>query len=351
MYELSLVSMVLMLGTFPASPAYKLQNYGVNSGGLNDANSANYRSNASAGEVSGVPANSAAYVGKNGRNETQQANVPTAPTFTNPASYYNKLHFVVGVAANPSDAKFAIAISSDNFATTNYIHPDDTFSSVFTPATDYQTYAGWSSGTGEDVLGLTPSTTYKIKVRAQTGSYTETQYGPTASATTSPASITFDIDVSAADTETAPPYITNFGNLLPATVTTTPERIWIDLDTNANSGAKIYISSASAGLASVATSNTIASATANLSGVSTGYGAQGQSATQGSGGPLTTTSPFNGATTNVGVVTNVLREIFDSLAPITAGRGSFYMKAKAANTTPAAGDYKDTITLVSAAAF
>jgi hypothetical protein len=349
--EFGLSGMVFMLAAFPASTDYKLHNYGFTSGGLNNASSANYSANASSGEISGQTAASAAYQQKSGHNETQQSNVPPAPTFTNPASYYNKLHFVIATASNPSDAKFAIAISSDNFATTNYIHNDNTFSSVFNPATDYQTYASWGGATGQDVLGLQPNTPYKIKVKATTGNFTETQFGPTASASTVPASITFDIDVSASNTETSPPYATSFGNLLPATVTTTPEKIWIDLDTNANSGAKVYIASSAAGLFSSAASFTITSATADLAGVSTGYGAQSQSTAQGSGGPLAATTPFNGAAANVGVVSTVLRELFDSPAPITGGRGSFYMKAKAANTTPASANYTDTLTLVSAAAF
>lgn len=349
--EVSVSGMVVMFAAFPSSVDYRLYNYGFTSGGLNNASSADYSANAASGEISGQGAASTNYVQKSGLNETQQANVPTAPTFTNPANYYNKLHFVVATAGNPSDAKFAIAISSDNFATTNYIHSDNTFSSIFNPATDYQTYAGWGGASGQDVLGLQPNTTYKIKVRATTGTFTETQYGPTASAATVPASITFDIDVSASDTETSSPYTTSFGNLLPATVTTTPERIWIDLDTNANSGAKVYISSSSAGLYSVSASFTIDSATADLASVGTGYGAQGQSAAQSSGGPLALTSPFNGSAANVGIVTAVLREIFTSTAPITAGRGSFSMKAKAANTTPSSSSYTDTLTLVSAAAF
>ena len=349
--ETVLGGLVCLLAVFPASPAYQLHNYGVNSGGSSNASSANYSANSSSGEVSGSTANSTNYTQKSGLNQTQQADLPPAPTFVNPASYYNKLHFVLNTASNPSDAKYTIAMSSDNFATTNYIHPDDTFSSIYTPATDYQTFSAWGGSSGQDVVGLQPSTNYKIKVKVTTGKFTETQFGPTASASTVPASITFDIDVSASDTETASPYATSLGNLLPSTVTSTSQRIWIDLDTNANSGGKVYIASKSGGLVSLTASATIASASADLSGVSTGYGAQGQSVAQSSGGPLALTSPFNGAAANVGVVTTVLREVFTAPAPVTAGRGSFTMKAKAAGTTPAAGDYTDTLTLVSAAAF
>lgn len=351
----SSIMSALMVGTslfavMPNSTNYQLNNYNYGSGGTSSSNSTNYSLNATTGEASNSESTSTNYKTRSGNNNVQQAHVPTAPTFTNPANYYNKLHFVVATSNNPSDTKFSIAISDDNFVTTRYIQNDNTVGNV-RGLEDYQTYAAWGSGSGQLVTGLTPGTTYKIKVNAFQGDFTETEYGPTATAATVAPSITFDIDISASDTETAPPYAISIGNLLPATVTTTAQKVWIDLDTNANSGAMVYVKSANAGLQSNETSYTINSATADLSGAATGYGAQGSTVAQSAGGPLSMTAPYNGAGQNVGLIDTALRQIFSAASPITAGRGSFVLKAKSAAQTPSGADYQDVLTIIVAGSY
>ena len=350
----SIVSALLvgtsLFATMPSSTNYQLNNYNYGSGGTGSSNSTNYSLNATTGETSNSESTSTNYKVRSGNNNVQQAHVPTAPTFTNPASYYDRLRFIIAPSDNPSDTKFSIAISDDNFTTTRYIQNDNTVGSV-RGAEDYQTYAAWGSGSGQLVIGLLPATTYKVKVNAFQGNFTETEYGPTATAATVAPSITFDIDVSASDTETAPPYNISLGNMLPATVTTTTDKVWVDIDTNANSGAMVYVRSANTGLSSSYTGYTIASATADLSGASTGYGAQGSSVAQSSGGPLSITAPYNGAGQNVGLIDTALRQVFSASAPITAGRGSFVLKAKSAAQTPAGGDYQDVLTIVAAGSY
>lgn len=346
----SLITASALFGAMPSSSSYQLHNYGFGSGGTNSATSTNYSLNATTGETSGAEAASTNYRTRSGNQNSQQAHVPDVASLTNPANYYNKLKFILIPGANPSDTLFSIAISSDNFATTQYIKSDNTVGSVKLIG-DYQSYAAWGGASGQLVVGLSPSTTYKIKVNAFQGKFTETEYGPMASAATAAPSITFHIDVSAIDTTTSPPYATSFGSLLPATVTNTPEKVWVSLDTNAEGGAKVYISSVNGGLHSNANNFTIASATADLAAVSTGFGAQGLTATQVSGGPFTISSPYNVATQNVGILNATIREIFSSPLPITAGRGSLQLKARAAALTPAAGDYRDTLTLTAAGAF
>lgn len=339
-----------LFAAMPSSTSYQLHNYGFGSGGTNNSTSTNYSLNATTGQTTGAQSSSTTYKARPGNNNSQQANVPTGPTFDNPSNYYNKLHFVVAQAGNPTDTKFSIAISSDNFASTQYIKSDNTVGST-RAITDYQTYASWGSATGQYVTGLTPNTTYKIKTNAFQGKFTETEYGPTATAATVNPSLTFDIDTSAIDTETAPPYSAAFGNLLPGTVTNTTEKVWIDITTNGNNGGKVYVSSANAGFRSPANNFTLTSATADLAVASTGYGAQGSSATQTSGGPLSITAPFNVATSNVGILTTALSEIFSAPAQITGGRGSFQLKAKAAAATPSGNDYQDTLTMTALGAF
>ncbi len=347
----ALMTGAVMLAAMPASSNYQLHNYGFGSGGVSSSSSPSYKLNGITGEVGGQDSSSSSYTLKSGHNQTQQANVPPAPTFTNPANYYNKLHFVINTGGNPSDALFAIAISPDNFTTTYYVHPDDTISGSFNPATDYQTYAGWGSGTGEDVIGLTSSTTYKMKVRAYTGIFTETQFGPTATASTVAPQITFDIDVSPTDSSTSPPYIVSFGNLLAGSVVSASNYIWVSLDTNAESGGMVYVASQNGGLLSNAASHTITSATADLSAASEGEGAQVLSVAQTSGGPLAADSPYNSGSNNVGFLSTILQQIFHTSAPIVGGRGQVVLKAKINAQTQAAPDYADTMTMVAAASY
>lgn len=339
-----------LFAALPSSSNYQLHNYGYGSGGTGQSSSTNYGLNATTGETSNTQASSANYKTRAGNTNTEQANVPVAPSFTNPSNYYNKLRFVIATSNNPTDTKYSIAISTDNFATTQYIKSDNTVGATLA-ITDYQTYAAWGGASGGLAIGLAPTSTYKIKVNAFQGKFTQTEYGPTASAATVAPSVTFDIDVAATDSKTSPPYSTSFGSLLPGIVTNTPEKIWVDVITNGESGAKVYISSANSGLRSNARSFTINSATADLTAAATGYGAQGSTATQASGGPLTVSAPYNVAAQNVGRLDSTIREIFSSPTPITAGRGSLQLKAKAAALTPAAGDYQDILTLTIAAAF
>lgn len=351
--KLGLLSMALagtLFAAVPSSSSYQLHNYGFGSGSTSNSSSANYSLNATTGEVSNTQSTSSNYSVRSGNNNAQQAHVPVAPTFDNPSNYYNKLHFAITPGANPSDTLFSIAISTDGFATQQYIQNDNTVGAA-RGIEDYQSYAAWGGAAGQVVTGLTYGTTYQIRVNSFQGKFTETAYGPAASAATVPPSITFDIDVSPTDTETNPPYTTTFGSLLPATVTNATSKVWIDLDTNAVSGAKVYLGSTNGGLKSTQANFTLASATADLSGAATGYGAQGSTAGQGSGGPLSISAPYNVSGQNVGIVNSTVRELFSTSLPITSGRGSVQFKAKAAATTPAAGDYQDSLTLTAAASF
>ncbi len=183
----------LILLALPASTNYKLHDFGFGGGGVGDSTSTNYRLNGIVGEESsGGTATGSTYNLGPGLIFTQQANEPIAPTFTNPANYYNKLHLVVNTASNPTDTKFAIAISTDNFTTTQYIQSDYTVGSAL-GSEDYLTYANWGGASGVDIIKLAENTTYKVKVKAIQGTFTETAYGPTASAATVTPTMDFDL--------------------------------------------------------------------------------------------------------------------------------------------------------------
>ena len=339
---------LVLLAALPASSNYKINSYGFGTGGTSGTSSSNYKINGIAGDLTGTAA-SANYTAGGGETYAKQANVPLA-TITNDAQWYNKLKVTIDAQGNPSDAVFAVAISSDSFTTTQYVKSDFTVTASLSFA-DYQTYAAWGSAAGQIVRGLPPGTIYTIKAKAFRGKFTESGYGPTTSAATVNPQLSFKIDVAATDISSSPPYQITFGSLPVSTVTDSPTRIWVSLDTNGESGGKVYLSGLNAGLKSVASAYTIAASTGDLSALTEGFGAQGVSSTQGSGGPLTLTAPYNGAGSNVGVADSVIREIFNAGAPVTAGRGSLILKAKTQPLTPASGDYFETITAIASASF
>lgn len=343
----SLVVGLATLAAMPSSSSYKLNNYGFGSGGTANSTSATYGLNGTAGEQSSLEVTGSAYKAQPGNNYTQQAPVPPAPTFDNPNNYYNKLHFVVNPGPNASDAKFAIAISSDNFTTTQYVKSDNTVANTLALA-DYQTYATWGSATGSLVIGLTAQTTYTIKIKAMQGRFTESGYGPTASATTSPPQLSFSITT---DTQPSAPFSINLGDLLAATVVDAPQQVNIAIDTNGEQGGNVYISGLNNGLKSTVAAYTISSATGDLTSLSEGFGAKVTATSQTSGGPLNSLAPYNGAGNNIGVTSAAIRQIMSSSSPIVGGTGSILLKAKSATLSPAATDYTDTLTMLAAASF
>lgn len=337
------------LFVFPASTNYRLDGYGFGGGGEENMTSTNYALDGITGEQSEDQLQGTNYDLGAGLLFVQQANVPPAPTFTNPSNYYNKLHLVLATGNNPTDTKFAIAISDDNWVTTEYAQSDDTVGATL-GSEDRQTYAAWGGATGFDVIGLAPNTTYKVKVKAMQGKFTETGYGPEASTATVNPQLSFDIDVSAIDEENSVTSI-DLGDLPAGSVVSSTQKVWINLDTNGATGGKVYVSSTNSGLYSSTVNHTIASVTGNLTSLTDGFGAQGSTATQGSGGPLSYVSPYDQTGNTVGVTDTTIREIFSTSNPIVGGRGSFLLKAKSANTTPAAGDYVETLTVIASGSF
>jgi hypothetical protein len=333
----------------PASTTYELKDFGFGSGG-GSSTSSNYGMTAITGEQSGGKLTSTTYDLGSGMVFTNQANVPSAPSFTNPANYYNKLLVTLVAGENPSDAVYAIAISSDNFVTTQYVQSDSTVGSAL-GIEDYQTYAAWGGASGTLIIGLSANTTYKVKVKAMQGSKTETDYGPVATQSTVGPRISFDIDVSATDTETSAPFTTNLGNLSPGVVANSPQKVWVDFDTNAENGGRVYIKGSNNGLASTRASYTISAVSGNLAALQEGFGVQGVSATQSAGGPFTLVPAYNLTSDNVAVSDTTVREIFTASTPVASGRGSFQLKAKATAVTPAASDYQETLTVITSASF
>lgn len=332
------------------SDNYILKSYVTGVSGSSDMSSTSYRVEGTAGEQSGGEMSSTSYKGLPGYYPTQQSNVPGAPTITNvDGDHYNQLLVQIDNGNNPTDTVFAIAISTDSFATTQYVQSDHTIGSTL-GIEDYQTYADWGGAGGFTVIGLSPSTTYYFKVKAMQGDFTETGYGPVANEATINPYLTFDIDVASTDTETDPPFTISFGNLS-TSVATASDKIWIDFATNGAAGGVVYVQGTNAGLASAATGHTIASSTTDLATASSGFGLQVSTTSETSGGPLTAVSPYTSGADNVGVVDTAIRNAVTTSNPVHGGRITMVLKAKIDTLTPAATDYNETITVTGSGSF
>lgn len=335
-----------LLAAAPTSTNYVLKTYDLNSGS-GGGSSTNYKLNASTGSQSTTLQSSANYGNLSGESGGVNANVPPAPTFTNPSSYYDRLQLTLNTGNNPSDTKFLIAISADNFVTTNYVQADNTVGASQAIG-NYRTYASYGGGSGFLILGLTPSTTYKAKVKALQGDFSGSALGPEASAATVAPSLTFSVTTTLTAT---PPFPVVFTNLTPGSVISGNADAVIGLSSNALNGGAVYLRGANGGLTSALAGVTITSASANLAAVGSGYGAQVASTSQGSGGPFTANTPFNGSADNVGIISTGLQPLLSTASPLTSGTANIRLKAKASNVTPSASDYADTVTFIAAMNF
>src|SRR5258708_4256398 len=155
------------LATALSSTNFKINDYGFGAGGTAESTSSSYKLNGIVGEVENGRPTSSSYKLGGGLTYEQQANVPGAPTVTNPSNaYYDRLKFVINTSSNPSDTTYALQISTDStFATNiNYIKSDLTMGTSLT-SSDFLTYTSWGGASGGLVTGLKPATTYYIRVK------------------------------------------------------------------------------------------------------------------------------------------------------------------------------------------
>lgn len=328
----------LLFAAFSTSTNYQLNSYGIGSGGSSNSSSSTYRLQASVGEQANGSTASSNNTANNGSVQTEQLNVPPAPTLSNGSNtYYNKLNIIVNSGGNPTDTTYAIAASTNNFTTTNYVQADGTLST--SPV--YQTAATWNnSGAGTFMIGLSTSTSYEVKVAAKQGQFTNTTYGAFATASTVTPSITFSVS----------PNSTSLGSLLAGSVVTS-SNLSFSFATNGGSGGNVYVSGQNGGLLSTLQSHTIAAFTGNLAGQSEGFGVQATNPSQTSGGPLTTVSPFNGTSNTVGAESTVPKAMLTTNAPVAGGTANANMQAIVSKTTAPSADYQEVLTFIASASF
>lgn len=343
---------IFMFVTAPASTNYKLETYEFGAGGEDSMSSTNFQLEGVAGAQGGEQTTSTNFNINSGLFGTQMADVPPAPAFVNSANWYNKLEITIDPGSNPSDTTFAIAISKDNFATAPEFVQDDGSVGPNLGSEDFLTYAGWGGSSGSFITGFDEcGITYYVKVKARQGIFTESGYGPVAQADLECPSISFDIDTAPTDTETSAPYTIDFGILSFSTVNEANDKIWIDIGTNAENGAIVFMSSTNNGLLSSTNSYTINAVTGDLSALSEGYGIQADTITQVSGGPLSFNANYNVTGDNVYAIPTTLDEVFSSSAPVTDGRASLILKSKINSAVPEGDDYEDLLTVIASGSF
>lgn len=270
-----LVPLVMFFAAAPSSTNYTLKTYDIGTGG-GVSTSTNYGLQAGTGGQSGLTQTSTTYTSHGDSRGVANANVPPAPTLTNPSNYYDRLKLVISTGNNPSDTKYLIAISTDNFTTTKYVQTDNSLGTS-QAVTNYQTYTAWGGVNGFLILGLNASTTYQVKVKALQGSYTGSSYSPVVSASTVAPSVSFGVSTTASST---PPFSVSFTNLTAGNVTNGNADILLGITTNANNGGAIYVKDSNGGLYSTLANSAITSASTDLSSASSGYGIQVITASQ-----------------------------------------------------------------------
>jgi hypothetical protein len=339
----SLIAGSLFLAAFPSTTNYQLNSYGFGSGGTANSSTSAYSLEGQTGDISSQADATSTYSLKPGFIETQQANVPNV-TLTNPSSYYDKLHFVIDQQNNPSDALYALQVCVGGgfpCGTPLYVKADNTLGTTLTTG-DYQLYSAWGGSGGANIIGLTGSTTYYIRAKATQGKFTESAYGPSSNAATSAQQISFCLFAGASCGSGS---TTSFSGLVAGSVSNSSPNLGLTFSTNADSGGSIYIYSTGKLQSVTVPSGTINSATANLGSANSGYGAQVTTAPS-----FTIVSPYNGSANNVGAITTTISTLLDATAPINSS-ATIQLQAKASNTTPAATDYADTVTVIAAARF
>ncbi|MGH7246079.1 MAG: hypothetical protein ACREGI_04040 [Candidatus Levyibacteriota bacterium] len=318
----------------PQSTTYEIKSYDFGSGGSVADTSTSYSLFGNTGQVDGLTINSTTYSNEPGLSFTIGTNTPAAPTVSNNSNtYYNKLSVTLDTGSNPSDTVFAIKVVSSG---TQYVQADHTLGA--SPVWQTNDVSGWNSSF--TIIGLTTGTSYTVSVSAKQGTFTQSPWSAGTTVSTAIPTLSFSLSSNSV----------SLNQINPASVVTSSS-ITATVTSNGTGGVIVYGYDNNNGLVSSSTTGSITSATADL-GATAGYGLQATGVTQSSGGPMESLSPYNGSSDNVGILTTSKASIFDSTsAPVTSGQGTFVLKAKATNTTKAAGDYADIVTIVTAATF
>lgn len=273
-----------------------------------------------------------------------------------PLGCYDRARFEINPLSNPADTLYAVEISTDNFV--NDISCLN--GSTFTPKNekcninDFRTENYWETELF-NIKGLATNTKYYIRITALHGDFTQSDYTKIWEATTSAATISFDIDIAETTgitTESISPYTISFtgSNTLIAGAFTTTARnlIWLDLNSNAYGGVSVIQFGRNGGLHSSSTNKTIESANEDLDVLSAeGFGIQNYytnfTNTSTYTGTLAATPNYTGTGNTVGIVSQTAEKIYEADGPLANGRMGMYVKARAGMGSTPATDYGEEI--------
>ncbi len=289
---------------------------------------------------------------------------------------YDRAKFRIDTQSNPPDARYAIQISTTSDFSANVFFVDGTTRLLKTTLTinDFKfkcewegeifgTYCTTPNTTWQkfNILGLQEGTQYYIRAASLhgtsvNGTFTQTEWGPSLSATTANTSLSFDIDIDSDYVlgSTLPPHIINISNINPEVVTNSDDYLILRYTTNALNGMRINIKGNNGALQNG--SNIIPNVNGDLDVLSSGYGLRNISASNSSnyitylGQPVISSTPSDFTDTapvnKVGAPTTSFVELLNSSnKPIHTGRSAFSIKVKAALNLPSL-NYSETLTVI-----
>lgn len=176
------------------STTYSIKEYDFGSGGKLSNTSTTYSLYGNTGQLDGLQLTSTTYFGLPGLTYQLTSNVPTAPTITTPGMNYDRIKITLATSSNPTDALYAIQISTTSDFSSNVYYAKFATFTIGTTLTsnDFQTNANWGSS-GFFISGLSQNTTYYVRVKARQGLYTESAWGPSVSITTNQPQLAFSL--------------------------------------------------------------------------------------------------------------------------------------------------------------
>ncbi len=263
-----------------------------------------------------------------GYNPRLQAFTPYPATLANSQNYYDRLLLTVDDANNPSDTLFVVIVSDDDFSTFQYVQNDGTLGLVL-GSEDYRTYTSWGGGSGSFILGLNQSTTYKARVKALNGDFTETGYSSDSNeATTTVPFVNMSLNES----------ILTLGTMNVNSISQTTS-VNVRVNTNAYLGYQLSVSDLGNGVNGGlynGVSYTIPSADMTLTAGVEGYGAQASSST------ATVDAKYDVAGDQVGALELASNNLSLNTAAVTDEDTTVLFKAAMSPSTTA-GEYTDTV--------
>jgi len=281
---------------------------------------------------------------------------------------YDRAKVEVDFQNNPYDTLYLVAITNITTSTVYYVKSTHFIGTTYTIA-DYMTKCqlegkdinnpncnnslstGWNLALQRNnVYGLGASSSYSVQIKALSGNFTETQFGPSLSFLTQAPSLLLNIDIgTTTSANNSAPYIVNL-TLNPGSESTATNLIWLSLATNGVNGITTFVADQNVGLKNGTFLIPSQAEDVNLdTDKDGGYGLKINlgSMTQTSLGPLQADNLYNNAGAEiVGNLSTTPQRIFytnttgANVGQLTGGRVGTYVKAIAQNSS-VSGIYTD----------